>query len=263
MIVLAAGLALVVVARRRRQAAARLEPARAMVEAVVGPPTITVRQPASGPSPAGDESVPRWRRPSVAAARYGNGNTSTIRSGMADSLIRTRPTRVFAEPTEMIGERLIVRYSVPLLNRPDEAFGRVLQNLGSGDQIEILDRGEIWANVITPTGAAGWVPSATLGPTTGRRGGGEDAAPGLGSAVSPAAVEPPTLEALLEAARRARIDAGREPVTDADESAGHAPPPANDGQEDGPVDQGGSTDVDGRRARPRRRPNVRSTARRA
>jgi hypothetical protein len=263
MLVLTAGLGLVVVARRRQQAAVRLESAQAMVEAVVGPPAIPVPQPAPKPSLAGDENVPRWRRPSVAAARYGNGNTSTIRSGMADSMIRTRPTRVFAEPTEVIGERLVVRYGVPLLNQPDEAFGRVLENLGSGDQVEILDHGEIWANVITPTGAAGWVPSATLGPTAGRRAGdGEDAAHAPEPGESPQVAEPPTLEALLEAARRARMDAGHQPVTDANESAGQAPPAPDDGQENGPVDQGGPTDGDGRRARPRRRPKPRSTARR-
>jgi hypothetical protein len=179
---------------------------------------VPVRSATPSPQLVGDENVPRWRRPSVAAARYGNGNTSAIRPATAASMLQGRPARVFAEPTDLLGARMVVRYGVPLLNRPEEEFGRVLEELTSGDQVEILDHGDIWANVITPSGAAGWVPSATLGPTAGGRDDeGEIPALAVDPALSPPDAEPPSLEALLEGARRAREDA-REPEKPAAEA---------------------------------------------
>jgi hypothetical protein len=157
-------------------------------------------------------------------------------------MLRARPARVFAEPTDLLGERMIVLYGVPLLNRPEEEFGRVLEELASGDQVEILEHGDIWANVITPSGAAGWVPSATLGPSSGRRDEvGEDPAVAVDPALSPHDAEPPSLEALLEEARRAREGATREPEK--------------------PAAEPGSEKSDDRRPRPRRRPKPRSTTR--
>ncbi len=269
---------MVVVARRRRRAPDAVDAAAAMAggvaEARAEP--IAARIP-SLPPLAGDENVPRWRRPSVAAARYGNGNTSTMRTGAGDSMIRTRPARVFAEPTEVLGERMAVRYGVPLLNQPDESFGRALGNLSSGDQVEILDHGELWANVITPTGAAGWVPTATLGPPSGER---ETDAQGSAGSTEPAAapqdVEPPSLEALLEATRRAREHVARgevaqeettraevAPEADSGPAAGGARrnPPTADETADRTVEPGASG-TDGRRPRERRRPKARSTTRR-
>jgi hypothetical protein len=153
-----------------------------------------------------------------------------------------RPARVFAEPTDLLGERMIVRYGVPLLNRPEEEFGRVLEELASGDQVEILDHGDIWANVITPSGAAGWVPSATLGPPAGGRDDeGEDPALAVDPALSPPDAEPLSLEALLEAARRAREEVAR--------------------QVDAPAAESGPAKSDDRRPRPRRRPKTRSATR--
>jgi hypothetical protein len=260
-LVLASGLGLAVIARRRRRSALPPPAAPAMTEAA----TQTLAQPVPSriPNlpPAGDEDVPRWRRPSVAAARYGNGNTSAIRSAPAGSTIRTRPARAFAEPTEVLGARTVVRYGVPLLNRPDEAFGRALGNLASGDQVEILDHGDIWANVITPSGAAGWVPSATLGPMAGKRDGdGEDPAHGLEPGASPPDVEPPSLETLFEAARRARAETAHEPDSTPGGIAARTQP-AEVNHEDRSAGDGGPTGSDGRRNRPRRRPKLRSTTR--
>jgi len=253
-LVLVAGLGLVVVALRRRRTPAALEAAGPMAETQTPEPPIGARSPKAAPHltpPSSDENIPRWRRPSVAAARFGNGNTSAIRTASADSMIRTRPVRVFTESTEVLGERMVVRYGVPLLNQPDEAFGRSRENLTSGDQVEILDHGEIWANVITPSGAAGWVPSATLGPLSGER---LTAVEGPAQAVEPGGaaedVQPPSLEMLLDAARRAREEAAREQTsTLPDETADKA------------TEQGPAT-TDGRRPRDRRRPKVRSTSRR-
>jgi hypothetical protein len=241
-LVLATGLALVVVARRRQRASLRLDAAQAVAEAAVGMPFVPIRSGTPSPPLEGDENVPRWRRPSVAAARFGNGNTSAIRTATAASMLRGRPARVFAEPTDLLGERMVVRYGVPLLNRPEEEFGRVLEELASGDQVEILDHGDIWANVITPSGAAGWVPSATLGPTTARRDDeGEDPAVAVDPALSSHDAEPPSLEALLEEARRAREEAAREPEK--------------------PDVEAGPAKSDDRPPRPRRRPKTRSTTR--
>jgi hypothetical protein len=263
-LVLATGLLLVVVARRRQQAALRLEAAQAIAEAAVGTPFVPVRSLAPSPPLEGDENIPRWRRPSVAAARYETDNVRAIRAAEPAAMLRARPPRVFAEPTDVLGERMAVRYGVPLLNRPDEAFGRALENLASDDQVEILDRGDIWANVITPSGAAGWVPTATLSPTAGK-GDPDDEEPALAlaSGASPQAVEPPSLEMLFEASRRAREEAAREPVSRPVVRAARGKPAAGGRHDDGPADGAGAPEDDGRRARARRRPKVRSATRQA
>jgi hypothetical protein len=260
-LVLVTGLGLVVVALRRRRTPTALDAAgmTAAAAAQTSQPPIAARSPDVAPhlpTPSGDENIPRWRRPSVAAARFGNGNTSAIRTAMADSTIRTRPARVFAESTEVLGERMVVRYGVPLLSRPDEAFGRAREHLTSGDQVEILDRGEIWANVITPSGAAGWVPSATLGPVSGERvTSDEDPAQALEPRGAAQHVAPPSLEMLLEAARRAREEAAREEAARAPTST---PPEETAARTTEPTPAAS----DGRRPRDRRRPKVRSTTRR-
>jgi hypothetical protein len=252
-LILATGLGLVVVARRRQQTARHLEAVQAIVGAAGGAQSVPVR-PITHSQPAEPEaSVPRWRRPSLIAARYETENMRAVRAADPATVLRARPARLFAEPTEVLGERMVVRYGVQLLNRPDEPLGRIMGDLANGDQVEVLEQGDIWSNVITPSGTAGWVPTATLIPSTiVRDDEGDD--PALESQASSQEVEPPSLETLFEATRRAREEAARE-------EAAREPDATPDGTADMWAGEGAPAEGGSRRPRARRRPKVRSASR--
>jgi hypothetical protein len=267
-LILATGLALVIVARRRQQTSRQLEAVQAIVGvaagAAAGMQPVPVRPIAPSQPAEPEASVPRWRRPSLIAARYETDNIRAIRAAEPAAVLRARPARLFAEPTEVLGERMVVRYGVQLLNRPDEPFGRIMGDLANGDQVEVLDQGDIWSNVITPSGAAGWVPTATLMPSTiVHDGEGDD--PVLEFEGSPQDVEPPTLESLFEATRRAREEAAGEPDATSGHGAVRRKPSAGDGRLDAGADRSPGEDAAaesaGRRTRARRRPKVRSASR--
>jgi hypothetical protein len=263
-LILATGLVLVVVARRRQQTSQQLEAVQAIVGAAAGTPPIPIRPIAPSQPPEPEASIPRWRRPSLTAARYETDNMRAVRAAEPAAALRVRPARVFAQPTEELGERMLVRYGVPLLNRPDEPFGRIMGDLANGDQVEVLDQGEIWSNVITPSGAAGWVPTATLIPSTIVSDGERDD-PALESEASTQHDPPPSLETLFEAARRAREEAAGEPDATPGRGATRRRPSTGDGQWDAGADTSAGEDAagksDGRRTRARRRPKVRSASR--
>jgi len=112
-----------------------------------------------------DRNLPRWLDPSIAAARFKTDTTTAARAAAAVA-VATAPARmpaVFATPVEDVAERLQVRYDgVPLLDRPDDVLGQTIGELDSGDEVEILERAEIWARVRTPSGTAGWTPTMAL-----------------------------------------------------------------------------------------------------
>ena len=247
-LILATGLVLVVVARRRQQTSRQLEAVQAIVGAAAGTPPIPIQPTTPSQPPEPEASVPRWRRPSLTAARYETDNMRAVRAAEPEAALRARPARIFAQPTEELGERMVVRYGVPLLNRPDEPFGRIMGDLANGDQVEVLEQGDIWSNVITPSGVAGWVPTATLIPSA-IVSHDEGDGPALESPASWQEVESPSLETLFEASRRAREEGAREPDAT---PAGAADVWAGEGA---PA-EGGS-----RRTRARRRPKVRSASR--
>ena len=111
--------------------------------------------------------MPRWRRPSLLAARR------------ADPLRVARTERLplrFPDGSDAAGERRIVRYAVvALLDRPDEVLGRQLEDLMAGDEVEVLESGGAFWRVMCPNGRIGWVHRTTLGaagaeaPSFGRR----------------------------------------------------------------------------------------------
>jgi Bacterial SH3 domain len=138
--------------------------------------TLKARRPSkatdSNSAPAGpmapfgrDRNLPRWLDPSIAAARFKTDTTTAARASAAVA-VATAPARlpvVFATPVEDLAERLQVRYDgVPLLDRPDDVLGQTIGELDSGDEVEILEREEIWARVRTPSGTAGWTPTMAL-----------------------------------------------------------------------------------------------------
>ena len=99
--------------------------------------------------------MPRWRRPSLLAAR----RADPLRVSRSDRL----PLR-FPAGSEASGARRMVRYAVvALLDRPDEVLGRQLEDLMAGDEIEVLESGGAFWRVMCPNGRIGWVHRTTLG----------------------------------------------------------------------------------------------------
>ena len=122
-----------------------------------------------------DVDLPRWRRPSLLAAR----KSDPVRSG-ADHVNRTFGT---PDATTAGGERQAVRYRlVRLLDRPDELLGQAVDSLDEGDEVEVLEKRGTYRLVITPDGRQGWLHKMTLGdivldtpPTSMPGGPGDDA----------------------------------------------------------------------------------------
>ena len=135
-----------------------------------GQPSEAAESDTSGPgdpesASTSDRSLPRWLDPSVVAARFRTDTTTAVRAAAAVAIGPARAPIVFTGPTDELTERMRVRYDgVPLLDRPDDVLGRTLGELDGGDEVELLERGEIWARVKTPKAAAGWLPSMTLAP---------------------------------------------------------------------------------------------------
>lgn len=157
-----------------------------------------------------DRNIPRWLDPAIAAARRPDRSSAVARSAAA-AMPRTRPPLVFVTPGEDLAGLQYVRYDgVPLLDRPDDVLGRTMQELDGGDEVEVLQRGEIWARVRTPDSLIGWVPSMTLADVSAAAAlNGPD--PSIAIVVDPPAPEEPiALEALFEAIAAQRM-ARREP----------------------------------------------------
>jgi hypothetical protein len=142
--------------------------------------------------------IPRWRRPSVVAGRFGMVVPTS-----------TRTERQAFEPSEeQPAERFVIRYdAVPLVDQPDDVHGRTIDELSAGDEVEVVDRQTLWVHVRTPAGRVGWVPAMTLAtleelpPELWASEGADDPAPEID--------EGPPLEQLLAA-----IVAGRQTATE-------------------------------------------------
>jgi hypothetical protein len=99
--------------------------------------------------------MPRWRRPSLLEAR----RADPTRVGRVE---RT-PMR-FGLGADPSPNRRVVRYAVvALLDRPDEVLGHQVSDLMSGDEVEVLDSGGSFWEVLCPDGLRGWVHRTTLG----------------------------------------------------------------------------------------------------
>ena len=109
-----------------------------------------------------DRSVPRWLDPALAAARRPD-RSPAVATRVRSHVGPVRAPLVFVTPGEELAGLHHVRYDgVPLLDRPDDVLGRLLQELDGGDEVNVLARAEIWTQVRTPDNLVGWVPSMTL-----------------------------------------------------------------------------------------------------
>lgn len=145
-----------------------------------------------------DVNLPRWRRPSLIAAR----KSDPVRDAHAHASVTFSSATAAAPVAGLAGgqgtatpERYRVRYRlVQLLDRPDELLGRPLDSLDEGDEVEVVERYGLYRRVVTPDGRQGWLHRMTLG----------DVQP---LADGPAALEPESGETLLSAYLAARARA--------------------------------------------------------
>jgi hypothetical protein len=116
-------------------------------------PAFTGIDPGTGGT---DIDLPRWRRPSLLAAR----KSDPVRNG-AEHVNLTFELQ--GAPTTG-GPRQVIRYRlVRLLDRPDELLGQAVDSLDQGDEVEILEQHGTYRRVLTPDGRQGWLHRMTLG----------------------------------------------------------------------------------------------------
>jgi Bacterial SH3 domain len=150
--------ALIVAARRRRR-----QPEAALATAGLDGPDIPAPLPAVVAAPPVDDPfnethMPRWRRPSLKAARAADrAATSAVAWQLA-----------FVDTAAPGTERRRIRYRlVRLSDAPDEIRSTEVAQLEKNDEVEVLERQASYVRVRTPAGQEGWVHRTTLGPALG------------------------------------------------------------------------------------------------
>jgi hypothetical protein len=151
-----------------------------------------------------DRNLPRWLDPSIAAARFRTDTTTAVRTAAAMVATPARTPLVFAGPIDELVDRARVRYdAVPLLDRPDDVLGQTQGELDAEDEVEVLERSEIWARIRTPNGTTGWLPGMTLSMQTAVAAPSAEEVPVVGPPARPVtpvqADEPSELESILAA----------------------------------------------------------------
>jgi hypothetical protein len=100
--------------------------------------------------------MPRWRRPSLLAARHADPGRRELAERPQ---MRFRP-----EHAPTTAELRVVRYAVvPLLDRPDEVLGLQIMDLIAGDEVQVVETSSAFWEVVCPDGERGWVHRTTLG----------------------------------------------------------------------------------------------------
>ncbi len=98
-----------------------------------------------------DIDLPRWRRPSLLAARASNPAAAV---GAPRQCLVFDPEDV--APTQR--ERNVIRYRiVKLLDQPDELLGNTVGQLDAGDEVEVIESRGTYRKVLTPEGRTGWI----------------------------------------------------------------------------------------------------------
>ncbi len=116
--------------------------------ALLTPDTVAAADP--------EANMPRWRRPSLMAARFADPKRY-------DPSNRT-PMRFTPDTAPPTAELRVVRYAmVPLLDRPDEVLGMQMADLMAGDELQVVESSGAYWEVVTAEGERGWVHRTTLG----------------------------------------------------------------------------------------------------
>jgi hypothetical protein len=122
-------------------------------------PTLETMAPAAATAAATldpEALMPRWRRPSLLAARHGEPGRREVAE---------RPVMHFRpDVAPTTAELRVVRYAVvPLLDRPDEVLGMHLVDLIAGDEVQVIETSSAYWEVVCPDGERGFVHRTTLG----------------------------------------------------------------------------------------------------
>jgi hypothetical protein len=99
--------------------------------------------------------MPRWRRPSLLAARHGEpGRREVAERAVMHFSPDVAPTTA---------ELRVVRYAVvPLLDRPDEVLGLHLMDLIAGDEVQVIEASSAYWEIVCADGERGFVHRTTL-----------------------------------------------------------------------------------------------------
>ena len=121
--------------------------------APTGQPALIAMAAAAAPdTPYQELGMPRWRRPSLQAARKASTRD-----------IPDHVPMMFAAPADAAIRRARVTYRlVRAYDQPDEIRGVEVAWLDRGDEVEIVAEQGRYAFVRTPNGAAGWVHRTTI-----------------------------------------------------------------------------------------------------
>lgn len=104
-----------------------------------------------------EAGVPRWLRASLRAERFWTPSQRDPERG----LLARSAAEVFTElPADV--PKSVVRHDVTLLDGPNESYAAIVGRLHAGDEVLVSLMAEEWAEVRTPRGAGGWVPSMAL-----------------------------------------------------------------------------------------------------
>ncbi len=145
------GLLLLFAILPRRRRAGSVVAMDAAVPATMGAPTPGL--PAS--APIGEAHIPRWRRPSLQAARQAPSRGLELPHaavGFGDS------------PVEGVERRRVGYRLVRVASIPDELAGDEVARLDRGDEVELIRSAGAYWLVRTPSGAEGWIHQETLSP---------------------------------------------------------------------------------------------------
>jgi hypothetical protein len=103
-----------------------------------------------------EAGMPRWRRPSVQAARKADPSRFVEGAKMSfdTGVVRAVEGR----------ERRVIRYRVVrLLDAPDELRSTDIGQLDQGDEVQLLEKSGAYWLVLCPDGRQGWLHKMTLG----------------------------------------------------------------------------------------------------
>jgi hypothetical protein len=123
---------------------------------VPGAEVLAAGRASVAPIDAAEAGMPRWRRPSVQAARKSDPNRYVDSGHMSfdNGLVSAIEGH----------ERRIIRYRVVrLLDAPDELRSTDIGQLDQGDEVQLLERSGAYWKVLCPDGRQGWLHKMTLG----------------------------------------------------------------------------------------------------